>query len=316
MKEPKRLIIETDVYSDVDDIGALAVAHHYADDGLAELLSIGVNTPSTHGTGAVRVVNGYFGRHVPVGALFPRDESVFDQDYAKFLCETYAAPADLAPPEDAVTVHRRALAGAPDASVTVLSIGFLHNLGRLLKSAPDDDSPLTGSALVERKVEHLVVMGGEFPSGLEFNLSQFPQNARSTVADWPTPIDFLGWEVGASVITGRKISTRGAEDVIGSAYRHFSGAGGGRESCDLLTVEVAVEGLGSHYRYSPPGRVQIDESGVTSFHLDPAGSHRYVMLAAGVDQIAAHIDSILEREPATHLHEKAFDQEFAIDGNN
>ncbi|MFC4243415.1 nucleoside hydrolase [Gryllotalpicola reticulitermitis] len=297
MTIPKRLIIETDVYSDVDDIGALAVAHHYADAGVAELISIGVNTPSRYGYRAVRVVNDYFGREVPIGIRRPLDESVFETDYARFLWEAYGTGVDDSEPDDAVAVHRRALDASPDRSVTVVSIGFFDNLERLIDSSGDDASPLSGLELIRAKVERLVVMGGHFPAGHEFNIEQSPRSASRTLARWPTPVDFLGWEVGLPVITGRALSMRGDDDVVGAAYRRYSGAGNGRESWDPLTIRLAVLGAAPDLQYSPPGTVRIDENGGTSFQPSPDGAHRYVRLAAPPEAAASALDAVLERTP-------------------
>lgn len=293
-----RLIIETDIFSDVDDVGALALAHHYADLGRAELLAIGVNTPSRYGHRAVRVINEYFGRNVAVGAMHPMDESVFDQDYARYLSEHYGGPATELPVDDAVTVHREALSSAPDGSVTVVSLGFLHNLHRLLTSGPDHASPSPGAELVSAKVSRLVIMGGLFPAGHEMNISTFPENARDTIARWPTPVQFVGWEVGAPVITGKLLSTRPQDDVIATAYRRYSGAGAGRESWDLITMMLAIEGPGSHLRMSEPGRVDVDGSGATSFVPDPGARHQYATLRSAPDALAAYLDTILELPPA------------------
>ncbi|GAA1121366.1 nucleoside hydrolase [Kribbella jejuensis] len=287
-----RLVIETDLYSDVDDVGALAVAHHYADLGRAEILSIGVNTPSRYGYQAARVVNDWYGRDVPVGVLEPLDDSVFEQDYAKYLAERYGRTQD--PPESAVVTHRRALAGAPDRSVTVVSLGFFGNLQGLLESLPDDISPLTGRQLVEAKVGKLVAMAGTFPQGREFNIVEEPDSARAVVAGWPTPIEFLGWEAGAEVITGKAISTR-TGDVIGDAYRHYSGPGVGRASWDLLTVHLALEGADRYYELSEPGRLRIDPTGWSTFDPDPSGQHRYVSRTA--PHLATELNRILEAPP-------------------
>lgn len=298
MPSVPRLIIETDIFSDVDDVGALALAHHYADLGRAELLAVGVNTPSRYGHRAVRVINEYFGRNVRVGAMGPMDDSVFERDYAKYLSDHYGGPAAEQAPDDAVAVHRQALSSAPDGSVTVVSLGFLHNLHRLLTSPPDAASPSPGADLVSAKVNRLVIMGGRFPGGHEMNVATFPGNARETIARWPTPVQFVGWEVGAPVVTGRLLSTRGTDDVIATAYRRYSGAGAGRESWDLIAVMLATEGPADHLLLSQPGRVDVDESGATRFVPNPEGRHTYTTLRSAPDTLAAHLDSILEMAPA------------------
>lgn len=295
---PRRgLILETDIFSDVDDVGALALAHHYADAGLVDLLAIGVNTPSRYGASAARVINRHFGRDVPVGVLRPQNDDVFDRDYARLLSEKFSAPGDRVESPPVLEVHRRALERAADGSVTVVSLGFFHNLDALLASPPDAESPLSGLELVRRKVSSLVVMGGWFPAGIEFNVAESPRVARRVIQNWPTPSLFLGWEVGVEVITGRTLSLRSGTDPVAAAYRAFTGAGAGRESWDPLTVQLAVEGPGRSFRLSEPGVVELDDAGNTTFRTDEGGRHRYALARRTPDELAAHIDSILQRSP-------------------
>ena len=63
------LIIDTDAGFDVDDVGALAVAHHYADLGRVNILATMHVTGCELGIAAVNVINTYYGRgDIPLGA--------------------------------------------------------------------------------------------------------------------------------------------------------------------------------------------------------------------------------------------------------
>ena len=74
----KSIIIDTDVFSDVDDIGALAIANVLHNYGLADLRGVLVNTNSKYGALAVSVVNTYFGNgKIPVAALRPLTNETF-----------------------------------------------------------------------------------------------------------------------------------------------------------------------------------------------------------------------------------------------
>ena len=53
---------------------------------------------------------------------------------------------------EAWRLYRQLLAAQPDASVTISSIGFTTNMELLLKSPPDQYSPLSGIDLVAAKV--------------------------------------------------------------------------------------------------------------------------------------------------------------------
>ena len=66
---------------------------------------------------------------------------------------------------DAVALYRTLLAGQPDHSVTIVSLGGYTNLAGLLASKGGNGSPLDGRALVAKKTKRLVIMDGLFPSG-------------------------------------------------------------------------------------------------------------------------------------------------------
>lgn len=52
---PKAIIIDTDIFSDVDDIGALAVANSFQRCGLVDIKGVMVNTRSRYGALAASV---------------------------------------------------------------------------------------------------------------------------------------------------------------------------------------------------------------------------------------------------------------------
>ena len=63
------LIIDTDMGLDVDDVGALSVAHNLANKGQTNILATIHNSGFDLGIAAVKVINNYYGRDkVPIGA--------------------------------------------------------------------------------------------------------------------------------------------------------------------------------------------------------------------------------------------------------
>ena len=69
VSEPQRLIIDTDMSSDCDDVGAVCLAHALMDAGEADLLAVVHNTGLLEGVGAVSALNAWYGRDsLPVGA--------------------------------------------------------------------------------------------------------------------------------------------------------------------------------------------------------------------------------------------------------
>jgi hypothetical protein len=76
--EPVRIIFDTDMGSDCDDAGALAVLQVYADRGLTEIVGCIYSSGKVpYGAGVVEAINIYYGRpEIPVGAA--HDDEVGD----------------------------------------------------------------------------------------------------------------------------------------------------------------------------------------------------------------------------------------------
>ena len=51
----KRIIVDTDIFSDVDDVGALAIANTLHNCGIVDLRAVIINTPSEYGALAASV---------------------------------------------------------------------------------------------------------------------------------------------------------------------------------------------------------------------------------------------------------------------
>lgn len=286
------MIIETDLFSDVDDVGALALAFHHALKGDVDLLSIGVNTPSEWGPQAAQALVTWCGLTVPVGRFRVTDRSTFEPDYARSIAERWG-PGIGAAPALATRVHRRALANAQDHTVTVVSVGFFGNLNDLLWSGPDDASPLRGDDLVRRKVRRTIVMAGWFPEGREFNLFSEADESRAFLHDWPTTIDFIGFETGAEVLTGAELTHAPQDSPIAEAYRRYCGVGNGRPSWDLLAVHAAAQPLSPLLSWSLPGRIVLHQDGSNTWQPHEVGPHRYAKLACPPERVAQFLNAQL-----------------------
>ena len=104
---------------------------------------------------------------------------------------------------DAKYLYRKILAAQPDRSVVISSVGLLTNLEDLMKTGPDEFSPLDGKALLAKKVRLIGMMAGEYPSGRECNaMGDGPAFAYVT-ENIPSSIQvfYLGVEVDIRVET-------------------------------------------------------------------------------------------------------------------
>lgn len=230
--EPVKVIFDTDMLTDFDDVGALACLHALADAGECEILATVSSTRGNASVAAIEIINAYYGRpDLPVGApkgmgivgaradarkkVDPRAPlgTPTDDDGAHYKYRKLAADyphwvrhldADDAP--DANRVYRQVLAAAPDKSVVICSVGFLTNLRRLLETQADGLSHLGGRALVAHKVKKWVAMACAYPSGTEYNAMNDWESSKIALANWPTPIVFSDYNYGRDVFAGRAVA--------------------------------------------------------------------------------------------------------------
>ena len=229
---PVKVIFDTDMLTDFDDVGALACLHALADAGECEILATVSCTRGNASVGAIEIINRYCGRpDIPVGcakeigvigAFAGAKEKVDPKSpldgesgahgghhkYRKLLADYPGwfrhADSDDAP--DANGIYRRALAAQPDHSVVICSVGFLTNLRRLIETPPDDISPMDGKTLVAKKVKCWVAMACKYPAGKEYNSRWDAESSRIALENWPTAIIFTDFEYGKDCFAGRAIA--------------------------------------------------------------------------------------------------------------
>jgi inosine-uridine nucleoside N-ribohydrolase len=323
-REPVDLIFDTDMALDVDDVGALALLHALADGGECRILAVGISETARHENGvwaaaAADAINTYFGRpDIPIGVFRGRYQPT--EDVGRYAQKTAGAfPHDQGGRDapEAWKLYRQVLAGRPDGSVTMLSVGFLTNLDALLRSGPDERSPLDGVELVRRKVKRWVCMGGRFPeSGAhgEFNLATYPEATAYVLAHWPTPSVFSGFEIGAVVKTGARLIREHppARSPVSRAYLEYTG-GKDRESWDQTAALYAVRGLGPaaepYYREVTRGHIRFDltatpRAGARTpspsrnvWVADPDSDQSYLELAVPPERLAQVIEELMMHRP-------------------
>jgi len=262
-------------------------------------------TSSPWGAGCIDAINRYHGRpDIPVGTLkepgFLVEESY--EKYNRYIANTYPNRfADGAGVPDAVALFRELLSKEADGSVVVIAIGPLPNLRNLLQSGPDRYSDLDGIELVRRKVSELVVMGGAFPSGSEWNFEMCPQSARYVTEFWPTPIMFSGFEIGHDIVTGERLFADAPEDnPVRKSYELYLGQPGGRHSWDLTAVLYGVRGPADYWDVQTGGNVEVSDNGANRWVDTESGSHSYLTKKMEPKQIADLLDDLLVQRFSTN----------------
>lgn len=156
--------------------------------------------------------------------------------------------ASLAPTP--VELYRNILASADNNSMHIISIGFLTNLADLLRSKGDDISPLSGSELLAAKVSEMIIMGGRYPSGWEYNFGGTDPNSTVYVIEnlpETIPITFSGGELGNNIYSGDRPLAEALtsnESPVISAYQWYVTRGSvRRETWDPIAVLYGVLGI-------------------------------------------------------------------------
>lgn len=147
-----------------------------------------------------------------------------------------------------VELYRSGLSQAADNSLHAISIGFLNNLADLLKSGADDISNLSGIELAQSKVAKLVIMGGMYPLGWEFNFGGGdPASTVYVLHHWPAnvPITFSGGELGGDIYSAQNLAQHSPPNSpFLAAYQWYVGRCSTiRESWDPLTILYGIVSL-------------------------------------------------------------------------
>lgn len=301
---PVPLILDTDIFSNADDVGALASAFALQLRGEAKVIAVAVNTRTSRPAVAanswkcVAAIDNFYGfPHIPIGTHMPNNgTSLNGPDFVGPCAQL--APASTPGPDTAVNVYRRALASQRDRSVVVVSTGYLGNLADLLSSPPDAISPLSGRDLVAQKVRTLVKMGGSYPSSRspENNLTGDPAAAQIVSANWPTKIVWSGAEVGDAVHTGNTISsTHPADSPVRVAYEAFVGPNRWIYSYDLTAVYHAVRPTDPALSEVGPGTNAINSSGGNAFTM--GSGNQYYLTLSHPTALDGSIEALLDTLP-------------------
>ncbi len=297
---PKKILIDTDIGPDCDDAGALAIANRLHNEKKIELLGVTHCTSDIGGSYTVCAINQWFGNSdIPVGQTAEKDflDSEDCKVYTKPISAEFIRKNGERSFEEAVSLLRRTL--AENTGVTLVFIGPLNNLSALLISAPDSVSQLNGRALVEKSVSQIVVMGGDFSRGsqeAEYNIKCNVAAAQLAAESCPVPITYIGFEVGADVLTGKSLKTADEKYPVRTAYELFLDGPNEdgfllRPSWDLITVYYAAAGLADLWELSEAVTVRFDVDGCVQ--LSKGGKDRYLIQQAEPSAVAERLEQLM-----------------------
>jgi inosine-uridine nucleoside N-ribohydrolase len=301
--KPLRVIFDTDMSTDYDDVGAITLLHYYADHGKAKILATIASSKPPHIAACLSVFNTYFKTPdipigVPVGAANTDSDS---QKWSDSIIAKYPHKIKTnAGAMDAVKLYRKILASQPDNSVTIITVGFFTNIANLLQSKPDSYSALSGEQLVNRKVLRMVSMAGQYPSGSEYNMDDQAAASIYIFKHFTRPVIFSGFEIGEKIHTGLplihndKIVNDPVKDVFRISIPQSKDDVNGRMSWDETAVFVALHGPAPYYKLVP-GKVQIAPDGSDTW-VTP-GNQYYLLAIRPPAEMQQVINKLIMYQP-------------------
>jgi inosine-uridine nucleoside N-ribohydrolase len=293
---PVPLIFDTDIGNDCDDVLALGMIHALQSRQECELLAVTITKDHELAAPFTDAVNTFYGRgNIPIGVC--RSGVTPDKGKYNELCKTKDGgelryPHDLLSGKDApdaVKVLRQVLAKSA-GSVVIAQVGFSTNVANLLRSKPDDISPLSGIDLVKQKVKMLSIMAGAFQlipengkmvEHREYNVVMDIPAAKALVELCPVPIVWSGFEIGLALPYPHESILKdyryAKHHPLAEAYTLYEPPPHNRPTWDLTSVLYAVRLEHGYFDLSAPGQVQVNDDGLTVHR--PAGTRdRFLVL--------------------------------------
>lgn len=292
LRQGDTVILDTDISSDCDDAGALALLIDGCRKTGASLGAVINDTNNRFASGTIDAILSYYG----VEALIGQTEDVgFETDalpsnirYNKQVAERFSkrfgdGVLDVRSAKD---VYGCVLSDAVDKSVVLITIGFLNTAAEALRLYP---------MLFERKIRCVVSMAGNFksPKDPEWNVLRQPVAAKYFLENCPVPIVFDGFELGHSFKTG--FSALQDENPVSMAYAlHGNGWGASYDPC---AVDIAVCGFGRDWMPSECFDIEVLENGTLTITPDTDGkrcSARFADMGAK-ERVRSRMNTILQK---------------------
>ena len=302
-----RIIFDTDIGGDADDLGALAMLHHFIDKNECELAAVMCWSTEQYAVSAIDAVNRFYSHpDIPIGA---RKDSIHSlkSNYNKVIADNFPYTLNHHLVPDALTLYRKILEESADESLVIVTVGPLKNIENLLESGGDSISPLSGEELVEQKVREFVVMGGRFPEGKwEWNFNGgMPGVTQNVLSKLTVPITFSGFELGVVIKTGEVFNQMDPNTPLHVGFMHFSanapwmkknfkGAILDNSTFDQTAVLYAVRGgIGSYWDRVIDGICIADEKGGNTWKHAENTNLIYPKLTMDPDEIGAVIEGMM-----------------------
>lgn len=291
--KPTKVIFDTDMGNDVDDVLALAMLYSFQNSGEGDLKAVLINKDNPYAPVYTDIVAKYYGFDtIPMGMVENGSTKKADLFIEKISKEKNVAGSykyarnigtDTILPS-AVKLARKTMAESEDGGLVYISVGFSTNLAAILRSEPDEFSPLNGLELFRKKIKYVSVMAGNFSQKAlenplsvksEFNVFHDKPSAKYVFEACPVPMVFTGWEIGPLIMFPHKtvMEKFSKENPLVDAFDLYT-KGKDRPSWDLISVLYVFRP--DMFELSENGFIKSSESGHTSFMADGNGTRRFI----------------------------------------
>ncbi len=304
--QPK-IIFDTDIGGDADDLGAIAMLHNYVSRGDCELLAIMSWSDDKFAVPAIDALNRfYLHPNIPIGVR-KDGTSTSPNNYNQAIANNFEYKLTYDDVPETVDLYRKILSSAADTSITIVAVGPLKNIERLLKSKADKHSQLNGSDLISKKVKEFVIMGGKFPKGEnEWNFNgNMPGVTKYVLNNLKVPVVFSGFELGVKIQTGAIFNEIDQETPLYKGFMYFSehapwmkdqfkGKILNNSTFDQTAVLYAVNGgVGVLWEKVTGGFCEADDTGGNRWVKRENSNHSYLKLIEKPEFMELLIEAIM-----------------------
>jgi len=311
----EHVLYDDDCTNDNDCPVNFATLHKLADAHEITILATIADSANPLAAPAMKIFNTYYGRpDLPIGAnqtTVPDNplctkNRCNESTWLPSLVSHFDLGDTRAKYPDCVTLYRKTLAAQPDRSVVIVATGFFTCLAQLLSTPADAD-------LVKAKVAKLVVMGGAYPSGVEFNLESAPAESNLVFTTWTTangypPLWLISFADGAKALSGPPPTDDPTTHPAVYAFQlaHSTQRG----SWDSMAILYAARGLAfnrtTYWTDSGDGTVVMNpKDGSNTFSTATQSGHHFLINALSNEGFAAifdghHHKGFAAQPPAKH----------------
>jgi inosine-uridine nucleoside N-ribohydrolase len=302
-----KIIFDTDIGADADDLGALVMLHHFIDKGECDLLAVMCWSTEEYAVSAIDAVNRFYNHpYIPIGTR--KGDTYFESwNYTKQIADNFYHELDYASVADASVLYREILSKSQDKSITIVTVGPLKNIENLIQSQADSISGLSGKELIDQKVKEFVIMGGQFPQGdKEWNFDgEMHGVTRFVIQNISTPITFSGFELGLAIKTGEVFNHIDPKTPLYIGSLHFSknapwvkedfnGKILNSSTYDQTAVLYAVrKGIGVYWEKVENGICLPDDTGGNTWVEATSSNHSYLKLRMDKEELATLLESLM-----------------------